>query len=1404
MLKHKIQIEDAPGSRRGAVWNCRPRYAKRGTIMVFVLGVLTLLALIGLVLITRTQGEARRMTLDASAASSRSVTNLMVRTIQETLRRDIWGPNPVDPNNPSTLGKFPRPLDGNGSGIMGENNEPYDAPGDSDKWLATTTPYMLFDLVTGSPTYGQAKRVEPFTGADPLTQHEAQVLIWRRLSYIGTDLTANVPLQPFGWAANSRYPALGPVRYADTLLQDARILHTPPPAYAGRTFIPGSTTNVTIAQAQAEWNSSAAALAVAFPGEVPRFPYFDTNADGELDLYDADGDGVPDSPLSMVIPVESADPNRPRSLYAAVRVVDHGSMLNVNVASANLQPSGAPTFDESLAGLQRRGRRQTELLVDEVLHGTDVGARAADMVSYRDNTATPDPVAYDVDVVRRILAGGTLAGSGYRPYGVSDESSLRHRGTLIPYDRRKETLYTGYENIDRALPGTLQWSRLLNGSAYDVDASAGKMPRWTRLNSNFTALTTGYEGFDDANGAGWRRLLTEDDPVALRRHMLTTMSSEVQVTPDITTPNVPIVVAPVAGETALDHRLRQLWALGMDWPVYIPAGTTLAGDPLRPANSFSDQFLISPNVMPPEWARTLPIDLNMRSASAAPADVADAKISFIRYMAAAMYLSMPRDNLATAPPNCPPLPGQEIASIEGVYQGQLCDDHPCTPVAVTDESLNREYMAWQFAINAADYRDNDNTPTIWQPWPTAFPNVLIYGVEKQPFFTEAFAYLTVGSGAGPPGPGPSSSFSGGDEWFFAVELFVPPYWDIATSNLYIRSPGAVGPTVDFLQPLSAFTRVFGGQPPILSGGPTGQYVVLCGSLTAPPTGLDTTGFYRHPGFRMPVDGDGYVELVWSPTGNMADQTTHVLDVMRPRDTFNGTQPNRVVTPGDGDGVWAKNPGSLTPGSRRAFSMLRCTEGWRFTSAYQVYSQAPAASAGGQPMRRSLGLPNNTSGNLNSLMPESIWPTRTALNGNISPDPFSPDQPYATFDNVADIDRVPLVGPVRPVLGAPPYFTFASAYGSIGLPATSFMAEILATTDGKSADLPDGAASRIAAGRVDFDRAVPGGSGNPWTWRLASYLTTQDMLFDNIDNDGDGNIDLADITEGYDVLHRAAGRININTAPVSVLRSVPFMSLLPTSIEFLSRGFGSGDPAADYLNPANTGVFWDMATAILAAREERAVPLRLPDSLGVMQGPVAIAELDGSGPRPDYAVGGAFKSVAELAKIDQLIDTSIYGNDSMFRVDRFVFRPNDPLYVMSSHKTLVSDPDLGTPSSLSPDYRFRRADNNGNGNFNLGEGDDFVADFVPITTGVESGGLRGRDVLLSRWANLLTVRSDVFTAYIALIDENGNYVSRSQVTLDRSNCFRSPPGSGAAGVVMDQGTLPRIVTRTDGAYAESVN
>jgi len=312
--------------------------------------------------------------------------------------------------------------------------------------------------------------------------------------------------------------------------------------------------------------------------------------------------------------------------------------------------------------------------------------------------------------------------------------------------------------------------------------------------------------------------------------------------------------------------------------------------------------------------------------------------------------------------------------------------------------------------------------------------------------------------------------------------------------------------------------------------------------------------------------------------------------------------------------------------------------------------------------------------------------------------------------------------------------------------------------------------------------------------LLSYFTTQSPLYDGVDNDGSGAADLGglDATEGVNTLNRVAGRININTAPASVLRAVPLMSFLPSSAVFTHYAGGPvADPAGVFTEPANAGLFWDLASAIVAKRENRAVQLRLPDAMGMMQVVATAGRPAGPGPGGESggstgsAEGGPFATVAALAALNDLTDTStapLGTHGDAFVVDRFWrFWPSLPLY-----EHLLGGSIEGWSS---PDHRYR-ADGAGSG----------LIDYQALGSPSGNGGLRARDIFLARWSNLLTTRSDVFTAYVVLLDENGNYVQRSQVTLDRSVCFgEKPTNRRDPAYEVRRPILPRVLFRQDGSY-----
>lgn len=1362
---------------------------RRGTIMVFVLGVLTLLALIGLILIARTHGEAKRLSNETAAVSSQGVADGVVHSVQNLLRKDIWG---SAPSATATTVEMPLSGDSTGTNKLTETNEPYDAPGPEDPWLASTTPYDVGDVTVNDPI-------------DP--QPEYDVLAWHRVSYIGSDVTRNSTKRPFLWRFNARTgdPFTIGATYGDASLQGVEIRQTPPPGFTDP-LVPGSTTNVTISVARRLWEADPPITPI---GIVPQFPYFDTNADGELDLYDADGDGVPDSPLSLVIPVSTSDPNAHRQLYAAVRIVDHSSMLNLNVASSLMLPGGGPTdltYDDTKPDFQRRGRRVTELLLDDVLHPDDALVRASQMVNERSGA---DPVAYDGDIVKRWLAGTHAITPGYAPFGLSEEASLRHRGMLVPHGRKQlRTPPVGqqWNTIDAALPGTLLWSAALvtDSSSYDQAVS----PRWARFNSDYTSAA--YEGDDISNEQrGWRSLLREDEPFGVRRHMLTTLSYAVRPPPrgltlDKATENYVTDFAST-NPVRIPPSTNPADDVYMGWPVLNK--TIYAGSPV----------LAFPEV--PSWARVQRIDLNMGDpAATAPEEIAAIKQVFTRYVAAAMYKALQgADN----------------------YQCFRLTDDATTPQ--NEKTRNLEYLAWQFAANLVDYRDSDGEPTVIQWLYDGTNSQYVYGVEKQPFLTEAYAALVTGDSPDDGGLQGQNLPTTTDKWFHAVELFVPPGWKVSTAELYINSVGAkarmpsgqlvdIGPIA-----LSQFRNGSSPMPAYLDGGAvngTGQYYVLCGPITTVTSqfGIAADTFYTNANFKMATDGTANVQLIWAPAGTTApiwnDMRTHVIDGIG-GDT-SGRRLNGNQSSLGGLGKFGLRDVTWPTGTTRQYSLLRSTKGWRFTTAWHQYGEGGLLGQnmpGLRPVYRSLGRANTTTagtshtgspyGELDNRVPESVWPAMfspgTGDSQPLFPHPvdgpkpgLTSGHPFEAFDSVTELGRMLMVGPVRrAIANVPPYCSPPSFPGSTiryetdaHVPATVRLAKLL-MTQGRG-DLPSLATPQEGTyvGRVDFFNALKGVDGKPWTWRLADYFTVDSPAYDGIDNDMNGFID-DDPAEGVALLNRSVGKININTAPLPVLRSIPFMSFLPTSFiyaHFMNAGSPVANPALEFDTAVANDIplFWDIGAAIVSLREARPVALRLPDDLGGMltvarAKPKTTGDLGGisggsgsSGGTPAKAEPVIFSSVGALTQLDGKVvaDTSAGGMDDTFHLGRFWSRRQR--FLMLAHGD----------DAISPDYRYRS--------------DVDVYDNVSLNAGGttnNNGGIRARDILLARIANMLTTRSDVFTAYIVLIDEDGNYVRRTQVTLDRSVCFkenRDPSDPNRRPI------LPDVLLRDDGSYSDDRN
>ncbi len=129
---------------------------------------------------------------------------------------------------------------------------------------------------------------------------------------------------------------------------------------------------------------------------------------------DADGDGVADSKW---VELEDMNSNKGKPIYAAVRVVDNGAMVNVNTVFAN---PGGPD--------ERKGDMLTDIYIDGVIKkpGGDLITTFLDNRSNASNAST-----YYTEAARRIENPDTTT-NYYKFYDISEELSLRNRFILVP------------------------------------------------------------------------------------------------------------------------------------------------------------------------------------------------------------------------------------------------------------------------------------------------------------------------------------------------------------------------------------------------------------------------------------------------------------------------------------------------------------------------------------------------------------------------------------------------------------------------------------------------------------------------------------------------------------------------------------------------------------------------------------------------------------------------------------------------------------------------------------------------------------------------------------------------------------------------------------------------------------
>lgn len=187
-----------------------------------------------------------------------------------------------------------------------------------------------------------------------------------------------------------------------------------------------------------------------------RAKILDTDASIEVgDKADADGDGVSDSRWVKIPDMSSS---KGEAIYAAVRIIDNGGMLNINTAyrdpSFLAMPGdwdGTQLSHVNLEGIisqtdSGNGLDATDIQIAR--YGTVVSTGgASDYDDYRND------IEYEENVARRVFDPNVFStGEYYLPFDISDELELRNRFFLS----------TSYNSNGTVIRSALAWPTTFN------------------------------------------------------------------------------------------------------------------------------------------------------------------------------------------------------------------------------------------------------------------------------------------------------------------------------------------------------------------------------------------------------------------------------------------------------------------------------------------------------------------------------------------------------------------------------------------------------------------------------------------------------------------------------------------------------------------------------------------------------------------------------------------------------------------------------------------------------------------------------------------------------------------------------------------------------------------------------
>ncbi|MBW8014866.1 MAG: hypothetical protein FVQ82_01645 [Planctomycetes bacterium] len=349
------------------------------------------------------------------------------------------------------------------------------------------------------------------------------------------------------------------------------------------------------------------------------------------DKADPDGDGVSDGRW-FVVPNMTTD--KGEAIYAAVRIIDPGGMINVNTAFRNPHLISAPgNWDGSqLSHINLEGITDPDLLsrydaalIQGMRYGTVAGTPG-----YLNPYDYINDIEYEANVARRLNDPRVVApGEVYLPFDIGDELELRNRFFLTTSFRKIGTESRLYADGDPLGSPQAFWRITFNPQAHP-----GKgLPVGTDPSDPADTFAAWYEKVGPA-GIGSSN----------RRHYSTAINYE----------------------RGPDRVYDAVKAANHTPPVFYP-------------DSYTD-YPVSMDATPLNEEQkigiTLPLEIRNGTASKAVRE------NFIKRLAMGIYRGLPEDT---------------------IIESRFGTD---TSKAPSEPFYTREQLAWQMAVNMVDYQDD--------------------------------------------------------------------------------------------------------------------------------------------------------------------------------------------------------------------------------------------------------------------------------------------------------------------------------------------------------------------------------------------------------------------------------------------------------------------------------------------------------------------------------------------------------------------------------------------------------------------------------------------------------------------------------------------------------------------------